>query len=246
MSWILQGSAGVREQPQGWGCMCTRWVKGSPEAGRQGNGSLFSSPCSLPAAPRVCKHVSHESYPLLLLNIYSFKQKLKRWNLAPQTLPKKQSSPGSYSCKNKRTSVLRELKMARGEEIHRIASVAGSVTRCRLMFWVLPKPVSAKLLMGSGVQWLSQGFMFLLLAEPADIKQTPGNLEMSKHFLFLFPIHGGLFTVLLARRLHTENIFKFFIFYGAASFYTTSTPLRDFDETLQKGESCLAVKFQEC
>lgn len=86
--------------------------------------------------------------------------------------------------------------------------------------------------------------MFLLLTGAADIKQTPGNLEMSKHFLFLLCIHGGLFTVLLARHLHTENIFKFFGFYGAASFCTTSTLTRDFDETLQKGESSLTVKFQ--
>lgn len=97
---------------------------------------------------------------------------------------------------------------------------------------------------GSGVQWLSQGFMFLLLTGAADIKQTPGNLEMSKHFLFLLCMHGGLFTVLLARHLHTENIFKFFSFYGAASFCTASTPRRDFDETLQKGKSSLAVKSQ--
>lgn len=86
--------------------------------------------------------------------------------------------------------------------------------------------------------------MFLLLTGAADIKQTPGNLEMSKHFLFLLWIHGGLFTVLLARHLHTENIFKFFVFYGVASLCTASTPTGDFDETLQKSESFLAVKFQ--
>lgn len=67
---------------------------------------------------------------------------------------------------------------------------------------------------------------------------------MSKHFLFLLCIHGGLSAFLLARHLHIENIFKFFIFYGAASFCTTSTLMRDFDETLQKGESSLALKFQ--
>ena len=54
--------------------------------------------------------------------------------------------------------------------------------------------------------------------------------------------------MLLARHLHIENIFKFFVLYGAANFCTTSTLMKDFIEALQKGENSLVVKFQimEC
>ena len=50
--------------------------------------------------------------------------------------------------------------------------------------------------------------------------------------------------MLLTRHLHIENIFKFFILYGAANFCTTSTLMKDFSEALQKGENSLVVKFQ--
>lgn len=109
---------------------------------------------------------------------------------------------------------------------------------------MISKPVPVKLLIGVGVQELSQGFTFLLLTGAADIEQTPGNLEMSKHFLFLLCIHGGIFTVLLARICILKIFLNSSFFYGAASFCTISALMRDFDETLQKGESALAVKFQ--
>lgn len=54
--------------------------------------------------------------------------------------------------------------------------------------------------------------------------------------------------MLLAKNLHIENIFKFFVLYGTANFCTTSTLVKDFTEALQKGENSLVVKFQimEC
>lgn len=50
--------------------------------------------------------------------------------------------------------------------------------------------------------------------------------------------------MLLAKNLHIENIFKFFILYGAAYFCTTSTLMKDFIEGLQKGENSLVGKFE--
>lgn len=201
MNWILQGSPGVKEQPKGVRVHAhTRWVKSSPKdrEERKWQAVFQSLSHSLPHCFKDVKthfrwKLSSASPKYLLL------QTKTRWNLVPQMFPKKQGSPGSYCCKSQITAGTRELKMYRGEEIHRIASVELSVTRCRLTDWMISKPVPVKLLIGVGVQELSQGFTFLLLTGAADIEQTPGNLEMSKHFLFLLCIHGGIFTVLLAR-----------------------------------------------
>lgn len=128
--------------PRGWVHAHTRWVKHSPRAREERKWQALFQPLShCLAAPRMWKHGSDESYLLLLLNIYYFKQK-RHETLFPKC-SRGNSSSGSYSCKSKITAVPRELKMCRGEEIHSIASVAVSITRCRLMLWMIPNPVSA-------------------------------------------------------------------------------------------------------
>lgn len=129
--------------------------KHSKSQGGKEMAGCFPIPFSLPHCSKDVKtcfrwKLSSASPKYLLL------QTKTRWIPVLQMFPKKQSSPGSYSCK--RIAVLRELKMSREEEIHRIASVAGSVTRCRLMFWMIPNPVSAKLLVRVGGSMAVTGF----------------------------------------------------------------------------------------